>query len=58
MYVLRTYVRPSKLDSHVCKSAEAWHWSEVWVCNVPDFDSHYGLCITVWESNSGKFLGS
>jgi len=25
-------------------------------CNVPDFDSHYVLCITVWEFNSGKFL--
>jgi len=23
--------------------------------NVPDFDSHYVLCITVWELNSGKF---
>jgi len=24
--------------------------------NVPDFDSHDVLCITVWELNSGKLL--
>jgi len=29
-------------------------WSRF--CNVPNFDSHYVLCITVWELNSGKFL--
>jgi len=32
----------------VCSSD--WH-----ISNVPDFDSHYVLCITVWELNSGKF---
>jgi len=26
--------------------------------SVPDFDSHYVLCITVWELNSGKFHSS
>jgi len=26
------------------------------LCNVPEFDSYYGLFITLWESNSGKVL--
>jgi len=30
-------------------------WNDIIASNVPNFDSHSVLCITVWELNSGKF---